>query len=39
MKKAFKQLRKLDEEKIAKGGFDMQKLQQMFGKKKKFKIR
>ncbi len=37
MKKAFKQLKKLDEEKLAKGGFDMQKLTQMFGKKKKKK--
>lgn len=37
MKKAFRQLRGIDEEKLAKGGFDMQKLQQMFGKKKKKK--
>jgi len=37
MKKAFRKLKGIDEEKIAKGGLDMQKLQQMFAKKKKKK--
>jgi signal recognition particle subunit SRP54 len=38
MKKAFKKLKDLDETKLEKG-FDMGKLAQMFGKKKKLKIR